>query len=215
MCISAVHVGLASRRCISADQWASPNVSQCQTIEQISLMMRAEELSNLVNSTFAADDRDMTVMFMPELIVEIASELDEITNTSESQRLLPNDISSSAITLDIIITYVITLSTVVYGYSCKYLCTYLQSVRQHSQVVRESTWQSKGSRFNSQLGGPLWCCCCFLEQETLITLLQSSQLLKRGPGGLVPTEEAAHPAVTSMGTWCKLGKQMLNRSCLI
>jgi len=67
-------------------------------------MMRAKELSNLVNSTFSAEDRDMTVMFMPELIVEIASELDEITNNSESQPLLPNDISSSAITLDIILT---------------------------------------------------------------------------------------------------------------
>jgi len=69
-------------------------------------MMRAEELSNLVNSIFSAEDRDMTVMFMPELIVEIASELDEITNNLESQPLLPNDISSSAITLDIILTYV-------------------------------------------------------------------------------------------------------------
>ena len=63
--------------------------------------------------------------------------------------------------------------------------------------------------------GPLWCCCCFLEQETLLTLLQSTQLLKWGPGGLVPTGEAAHPAVTSMGTWCKLGKQMLDCPCLI
>ena len=46
----------------------------------------------------------------------------------------------------------------------------------------------------------LWCCCCFLEQETLLTLLQSTQLLN---GYLVQTGEAAHPAVTSMGTWCK------------
>ena len=27
---------------------------------------------------------------------------------------------------------------------------------------------------------------------------------------LVPTGEVAHPAVTSMGTWCKLEKQMLS-----
>ena len=69
-------------------------------------MMRAEELSNLVISTFSAEDRDMTVMFMPELIVEIAIELDKITNNSESQPLplLPNDITSSAITLSIILT---------------------------------------------------------------------------------------------------------------
>ena len=69
-------------------------------------MMRAEELSNLVNSKFSAEDRDMTVMFMPELIVEIAIELDKITNNSESQPLplLSNDITSSAITLSIILT---------------------------------------------------------------------------------------------------------------
>ncbi|XP_065917594.1 uncharacterized protein [Dysidea avara] len=31
-----------------------------------------------------------------------------------------------------------------------------------------------------------------------------------GPGGLVSSVEAAHPAVASMGTWCLLGKQMPN-----
>ena len=35
-----------------------------------------------------------------------------------------------------------------------------------------------------------------------------------GPGGLMSTEEAALPTDTSMGTWCKLGKQMLNCPCL-
>ena len=43
----------------------------------------------------------------------------------------------------------------------------------------------------------IWCYCCFLEQETLLTLLQSTQLFKWGPGGLVLSGEAAHPAVTS------------------
>ena len=37
----------------------------------------------------------------------------------------------------------------------------------------------------------------FLEQETLLILLQSTQLLN---GDLVLTREAAHPAVTSLGT---------------
>ena len=101
---SVCFTGNASRICISNDQWASPNVSQCQTIEQIQLMMRAKELSNLVNRTFSAEDINMTVMFMPEQIAEIAIELNEITNNSESQPLLPNDISSSAITLSIILT---------------------------------------------------------------------------------------------------------------
>ena len=75
-----------------------------------------------------------------------------------------------------------------------------------SQVVRASALIERSQvRF---LVEPLWCCCCFLEQEALLTLLPSTQLFKWGPGGLVSTGEAAHPAVTSMGTWCKLGKQM-------
>ena len=41
----------------------------------------------------------------------------------------------------------------------------------------------------------------FLEQGTLFTLFQSTQLFKWGPSGLVSTGEAAHPAVTSIGTW--------------
>ena len=39
--------------------------------------------------------------------------------------------------------------------------------------------------FDSQLH---WCCYCFLEHETVFTLLQSTQLLN---GGLVSTGEAA------------------------
>jgi len=47
----------------------------------------------------------------------------------------------------------------------------------------------------------------YLEQETLLTLLQSTQLFKWGPGGLVSTGETAHPTVKSIGTWCKLGSK--------
>ncbi|XP_065911114.1 adhesion G protein-coupled receptor L3-like [Dysidea avara] len=94
--------GLASRRCDGDDQWASPNVSQCQTIEQIRLRMRAEELRSLVNNIFIAENRDMTVMFIPEDVVDITTELDEITTTT--QPILPNDISSSAEALDTILT---------------------------------------------------------------------------------------------------------------
>jgi len=35
-----------------------------------------------------------------------------------------------------------------------------------------------------------------------------------GQWGLVSTAEVVHPAVTSMGTWCKLEKQMPNCPCL-
>jgi len=67
-------------------------------------MMRAEELNNIVSSSLIFEDRDMTVEFMPKLLVEIATELDEITDTSKSQPLLRNDITTSAITLNIVIT---------------------------------------------------------------------------------------------------------------
>ena len=48
----------------------------------------------------------------------------------------------------------------------------------------------------------------FLEQEALLTLLQSTQRFKCRPIGLDSAGEAVHPAVTSMGIWCKLGQQM-------
>ena len=54
----------------------------------------------------------------------------------------------------------------------------------------------------------------FYEQETLLTLLQSNQPFKLGPGYLVSTGVAGYPAVTSMGNWYKLGRQMPNCLCL-
>ena len=64
--------------------------------------MRAEVLNTLVANMFVGDDRDLTENFMPEIVVDIADELNEITNTSTP--LLPNDVTSTANTLDIIIS---------------------------------------------------------------------------------------------------------------
>ena len=64
--------------------------------------MRAEELDTLVENMFVGDDRDLTEVFMPEVIVDIADDLNEITNTSTP--LLPNDVTSTANTLNIIIS---------------------------------------------------------------------------------------------------------------
>ena len=64
--------------------------------------MRAEELNTLVTNTFVDDDRDLTQTFMPEVVVDIANELNDITNISTP--LLPNDVTSTANTLDIIIS---------------------------------------------------------------------------------------------------------------
>jgi len=107
--MSSYHTGLATRKCVGEDKWTSPNISHCQTIEQIRLMMRALKLLDVVNNTFIADDRDMTVMFMPEEIIDITNELSEITDRNVSRPLLPNDVSSSAEVLDITITYVCIL----------------------------------------------------------------------------------------------------------
>ena len=63
--------------------------------------MRAEELNNLVANTFVDEDRDLTQTFMPEVVVDIADELNDITNTSTP--LLPNDVTSTANTLNIIV----------------------------------------------------------------------------------------------------------------
>ena len=63
--------------------------------------MRAEELNDLVEQAFVDDDRDLTQTFMPEVVVDIADELNDITNTTTP--LLPNDVTSTANTLNIII----------------------------------------------------------------------------------------------------------------
>ena len=89
------------RNCLQNNEWASPNVSQCRTIEQIKLEMRAEVLVTLVNSIYINDDRDLTQTFMPEVLEDIANQLQEITNTT--QPLLPNDVASATNTLDSII----------------------------------------------------------------------------------------------------------------
>jgi len=73
-------------------------VSQCRTIEQVRLEMRAEELAILVGNTFVNEDRDLTQTFMPEVLEDVADELLEAANTT--QPLLPNDVSSVANTLD-------------------------------------------------------------------------------------------------------------------
>ena len=77
------------------------DVSQCQTVEQIRLEARAEELNDLVTNMFNDDDPDFTEPFMPEIVMEIAEDLNAITNTSNP--LLPNDVTSTANTLNIII----------------------------------------------------------------------------------------------------------------
>jgi len=95
-------VGFANRTCIADDQWGNPNVSQCQTVEQIRLLMRAEELSELVDNIFSSEVRDLTQAFEPEIIVDITTDLEDITNTT--QPILPNDVTSATETLSLVLT---------------------------------------------------------------------------------------------------------------
>ena len=94
-------IGFATRVCVSERQWGAPNVSECQTVEQIRLLMRAEELNELVNDIFTSDDRDLTQTFEAEIIVGITDDLADITNTT--QPILPNDVNSASETLNIVL----------------------------------------------------------------------------------------------------------------
>ena len=94
-------LGIATRQCNQTGDWEDSDVSGCRTVEQIRLEMRAEKLNTLVTNMFINDDRDLTEVFMPEIVVDIADELNKITNTSTP--LLPNDITSTANTLNTIL----------------------------------------------------------------------------------------------------------------
>ena len=94
--------GNATRPCLSNGQWGAPDVSECRTVKQIMLEMRAQELARFVKNRFVNEDRVWAQSsFTPKTIVDIADEQEEITNTT--QPLLPNDASSAANTLDYII----------------------------------------------------------------------------------------------------------------
>ena len=95
-------LGIATRQCDQNGDWETPNVSQCRTVERIRLETRAKVLNTLVVNMFVNDDRDLTEVFMPQVVEDIADELNEITNTSAP--LLPNDVTLTANTLNIIIS---------------------------------------------------------------------------------------------------------------
>ena len=76
-------------------------MSECQSVEYKRLEIRAEELNTLVINTFVNEERDLTQTFMPEVVVGIADELSNITNTST--HLLPNDVMSATNILNVII----------------------------------------------------------------------------------------------------------------
>ena len=74
-------------------------MADCTTVEQIRLRMRAQELNNLAERIAAGD---FTQALMPEVVGSIAGELESLTDTPGP--LLPNDVSSSADTMDTILS---------------------------------------------------------------------------------------------------------------
>ena len=93
--------GLARRKCLEDGMWDIPDVAECHNVEQIRLERRANELNSIVEGQ-KGDERDMTQTFRPEVVEDIAGGLEDITTTE--QPLLPNDIDSTANTIDIIIS---------------------------------------------------------------------------------------------------------------
>ena len=92
-------VGLTTRLCISDDNWADPDVTMCRTVEQARLADQAAEIQRIADNILSTTTRDLTITYDPQVVVNIADELGNITNTT----LVPNDASSTADTLDIIV----------------------------------------------------------------------------------------------------------------
>ena len=68
-------------------------------MEQVRLADQAAEIQLIANNILSTSNRDLTVMYDPQVVVDIAGELGNITNTT----LVPNDTSTTADTLGIIV----------------------------------------------------------------------------------------------------------------
>ena len=71
----------------------------CRSVEQIRLADQALEIQIIADNILSTTTRDLTVMYDPQVVADIADDLGNITNTT----LVPNDASSTADTLDIIV----------------------------------------------------------------------------------------------------------------
>ena len=90
---------MTTRLCVGVDNWAEPDVSMCRSVEQIRLADQALEIQIIADNILSTTTRDLTVMYDPQVVANIADDLGNITNTT----LVPNDASSTADTLDIIV----------------------------------------------------------------------------------------------------------------
>ena len=94
-------VGLATRLCVGVDEWADPDISDCTTIEQIRLGAQIREIERIIANMFSNETRDLTERFESQVVMNIARELNMVTNTSVP--LVPNDIGQTNQTLGSIV----------------------------------------------------------------------------------------------------------------
>ena len=93
--------GLATRRCVDIDMWEDPDVSNCTTVEQTRLSSQITDVQRVVANILNNETRDLTERFESELVINIASELNVVTNSSTP--LVPNDVDQTDQTLGSIV----------------------------------------------------------------------------------------------------------------
>ena len=84
-----VVAGFAHRKCLGNNQWESPNISMCQTVEILRFLERAKELSALYQR-INSDNSDRTRTFRLKDMREIIYRLVTVINVE--QPVLPNDL---------------------------------------------------------------------------------------------------------------------------
>jgi len=93
--------GLASRECVDIDMWTDPDVSNCTTVEQTRLASQITDVQRVVANILNNETRDLTETFESQLVIDIASELNVVTNSSSP--LVPNDVNQTDQTLESIV----------------------------------------------------------------------------------------------------------------
>ena len=76
-------------------------MSDCRSVELIRLEAQAREVERIIFNLLSTDNRDLTIIFNPEVVLSIGTQLGDITNTTHP--LVPKDISSAANTLETIV----------------------------------------------------------------------------------------------------------------
>ena len=88
-------IGYTNRTCLQNDFWGPPDVLDCRRVEHIQLEMKAQTLSGLIDGLTVDNQRDLR-----DIVMDLAN------ITDSNQPIFPNDLCSTALTLDIMMAYV-------------------------------------------------------------------------------------------------------------